>query len=890
MRTITARGWRATLYKHPLLLIAGLFLAGLSLIAVGWLYADQREERSFTAFSERLMQTFVEQQQRELEKLARDYAVWDDFFQHVHGEFADQDWLERNLTDSLYKNFSIVDALAISARQQPLYALHRGEPVNIGNLAEWNHEFADTLARRLKVNPGLSSLSGAIRTAQGVELLVAERIRSESETQVRAGSGWLIFSRHLDPSWLEETARLLSIQDVRVGTSQPESKVPAYTLQGVEQQPVGWISWRVKRMNGEVAATVYPLIASLFFLFLFVLLLARAVLQMHKLQLQVQERMLLQSETLRQLSHRSYGGENEDAYLRDLANAVRKTLGIARVTIWQNNLARGAFQCIAVSDGGAVPDAPLDTHLHSDYFRMLSEQRTLVIDDVAQKKHLESMQEYWKHHGISSVLDAAIMVRGRLSGVLCVEATKTPVAWTQDQISFVDSASDLIAVEYESIERQRTEAALHRQQYYDVLTGLPNQIRLGQLLQHYLLTPGCRLVYSLWSIGGLMHLNEALGRMSGDQLLQEIARRLGQTPGEIIAARLAGNRFVLVLLNVPAPQVSQELEHIHYRLLAPVLLGETEVVPQLACGVSLAPQDALTADELLRHAEFALETARSSPDSPLEFYAPEPNAVAREHYQLAGALPAALLRGEFEVLFQPIVDLTRRDILGAEALLRWFHPEKGQISPLQFIPIAEETGQIHALGRFVLESACRQLRVWLEQTGKSLIMAVNVSPLQLRDPKFPDFVSKVLHEQNLVPGALELEITESISIELFEQAPESLQRLRDMGIRLAIDDFGTGYSSLSYLRHMPVQKLKIDRSFIEHIPEKRQDADLTRMIISMGHILEMSVVAEGVETEEQRQFLLDHGCLIGQGYLFSRPISATVFGALLAQEIVSEQE
>ena len=886
---ISARGWRAALYKHPLLLIAGLFLAGLSLIVVGRLYADQREERSFTAFSERLMQTFVEQQQHELEKLLRDYAVWDDFAEHVHGEVADQVWLEKNLTDSLYKNFSIVDALVISARQQPVYALHRGEPINMGSLAEWNHEFADILERRLKVNPGLNSLSGAVRTAQGVELLVAERIRTERETKMKGGSGWLIFSRHLDPTWLEETARLLSIQDVKVMTSRPESGVPAYTLLGMDKQPVGWISWQIKRINGE-RVTLIPLVASLFFLFLFVLLLARAVFQMHKWQFQVQKRMLQQSETLRQLSHRSCTGDNDEVYLRDLANSVRNTLGVARVTVWQNNVARGCFQCIAVSDKGVLPDTPLDTHLHADYFRMLSEHRTLVIEDVAQKKYLESMQDYWKRQGVASLLDAAIMVRGRLSGVLSVEASKTPVAWTQDQISFVDSAADLVALEYESIERQRTEAALHRQQYYDVLTGLPNQIRLGQLLQQYLLTPGCRLVYALWSVAGLMHLNEALGRMRGDQLLQEIARRLGQTPGEIIAARLAGNRFVLVLLNVPAPQVSQELERVHYRLLAPVMLGETEVVPQLACGVSLAPQDALTADELLRHAEFALETARSSSDSPLEFYAPEPNAVAREHYQLAGALPAALLRGEFEVLFQPIVDLSRQTILGAEALLRWYHPEKGPISPLQFIPIAEETGQIHALGRYVLESACRQLRLLLEQTGKSLIMAVNVSPLQLRDPQFPDFVSRVLHEQNLLPGALELEITESMSIELFEQAPDSLQRLRDLGIRLAIDDFGTGYSSLSYLRHLPVQKLKIDKSFIEHVPDKRQDADLTRMIISMGHILDMAVVAEGVETEEQRQFLLAQGCLIGQGYLFSRPVNASVFATMLAQEVASVQE
>ncbi|MDR3410652.1 MAG: EAL domain-containing protein [Formivibrio sp.] len=879
----TERGWRGTLYQHPILLIAGLFLAGLALVALGVLYVNQHEERSFVTFSEHLMQTFVEQESHELEKIDRDYAVWDDFFEHLHGETADQAWLEKNITESLYRNFEVVDALVLSAGLHPVYALHRGEPTRFNRLEDWNKEFASVLTRKLALQPNVTTLSGVVRSQQGLQMLVAERVRPEHDADAgKQRYGWLILARNLDPSWFEETGRLLSVNDVTINPQPPRDGLPRYAVMGLDldQPPVGWMTWRVNRINGSYN-TLYPLLSGLLVLFLIVLLLARSVLKMHRWQLDVHGRMLRQSETLRHLAHLPHGGENENSYFLEVANAVQRTLNIARVTLWRNDTSHGLLQCVATSGEADVLDASIDARLHGDYFRLLNERRILVATDVAKQPWLGSLAENWCLHGVKSMIDAAVTVRGRLSGVLCVEGVDHAQEWTQDQISFVSSAADLVAVAYESAERRRTEAALHRQQFYDVLTGLPNQLRLGQLVQQQLLVPGCRLVYALWSVSGLRDVNDAMGRAGGDQVLQEIARRLEQTLGEFVAARLAGNRFVLVLLNVPAPQVSESLERIHYRLREPITLENGVTVPQVTCGVSLAPQDALTADELLRHAEFALEAARSRNEAPIEFYAPEPNAVAREHYQLAGAMPAALLRGEFELYFQPFVDLNSRRVLGAEALLRWFHPEKGQITPQQFITIAEETGQIHALGRFVLEEACRKLRCWIEKTGKPLVVAVNASPLQLRDPAFPAFVQQVLNEQNLPPDALEIEITESMSIELFEQAPEALRRLREMGIRLSIDDFGTGYSSLSYLRRMPVNKLKIDKSFIEHVPGQQQDADLARMIISLGRILGMEVVGEGIENEEQLQFLQLHGCHIGQGYLFSRPVSAVTFGAIL---------
>lgn len=876
-------GWRRALYKHPIVLIAGLFLAGLTFVALSMLYANERENRNFINFSERLMQTFVEQDIRELEKTARDYAVWDEFIDRVHGETYDLAWLEKNITESVYRNFAIQDALVLSAGYQPVFYLRMGERARLNRVQDWNAEFATLLARTVAIQPGTASFSGVIRAENGLQILVAERIRPEHVNKVFQRGGWLIFTRNLGPAWLEDTSHLLSVKNLGVQSVRPKDNSPSYGLPGFENKTIAWLSWQVDRHQGS-GGSLQTLLFSLFILFLFVLLLARSVMQMHKRQVLVQDRMLNQSETLRHLSHSPLSGEDEVRHLIDIACAVHQTLESFRVTIWRNDAGRNIFHRIAATGDPSVLEAPLDMATHSAYFQSLLAQRTLVTPDGAAEASLNSRADARKVLGVGLALDVAVMVRGRLAGMLCIEAREGTQGWEQDQINFAAAAADLVAVVFESAERHRSEIALQRHQFYDALTGLPNQERLGQLLQQHLLLPGGRAVYALWSVSGLFHVNEEFGRVSGDLVLQEIARRLDHSAIKHVAARLTGNRFVLVLLNVPAPQISHELERVHYCLRAPIQVAGNEIIPQLYCGVSLAPQDAFSVEELLHHAEFALDIARSRNGSPIEFYAAEPNAVAREHYQLAGALPAALIRGEFELHFQPFFDLNSRELLGTEALLRWHHPEKGPIAPAQFIAIAEETGQIHALGRFVLEEACRRLRGWLDQrVGKPLVMAVNISSMQLRDPSFVPFVRKTLKEQGIAPELLEIEISESMLMELFELAPEALRDLRDLGVRLSIDDFGTGYSSLSYLRRMPANKLKIDKSFVDHITENSQDADLARMIISMGHILGMTIVAEGIETEDQLAFLREQGCHIGQGSFLGRPVNAAAFSAFLAR-------
>lgn len=876
------RAWRRTLYSHPLWLIAGFFLAGLMLIGLGGVYTEEKERRSFVAYSERLMQTFVERQQHELEKLVRDYAIWDLFAERAHGEYYDAEWLKKNITESVYRNFEIVDALVLTASLKPVFYLHRGEEARVARLSDWHGEFAGILARSVERQPGLSSLSGFIRkNGGGLQLLVAERIRPEHPASRDQGGGWLVFARNIDNKWLEETSHLLVVKELALINASPAEGMPRYSLLSLERQPLTWLSWHVDRRQA-VGLSSKPLLAGVLFLFLFVLLLARAVLRMHKRQLVVQERMLQQSETLRRLSRVPNSSAADEAhYLNEIARSVRKVLGAGYVTIWRVDPLASDAGCLAMSGEREMAEEMFSPKDLADYFSQIQEQRVLVIEDTRNESRFAGFAEHWKKYQVTAELCAAVMVRGRLAGILHVAMTENSGGWGPDQINFASGAADLVAVAMVSAERRRTEAALHRQQYYDSLTGLPNHDRLNHLLQRHLMEPGNRLVYSLWSVGDLLHINEEFGRTGGDQLLQTIACRLEATVVPHITARLAGCRFVLVLLNESPADVSQEIEKTLYRLQEPVEIDGRAVFPRLTCGVSIAPQDAFTADELLRHAEFALEAARSQNENPIEFYAPEPNTVARERYRLAGAMPAALMRGEFELFFQPIIALANREIVGMEALLRWHHPEKGDVPPVQFIQIAEETGQIHALGRFVIEDACRRLRGWLDRFGRPLQMAVNVSPLQLRDPAFLPFLEKTLQDHAIDPALLEVEITEGVSLQLLEDMPERLQALCDMGVQLAIDDFGTGYSSLAYLRHIPASKLKIDRSFVENVPHLHQDADLTRMIISMGQILGLGVVAEGVETEAQYLFLREQGCLLAQGYFFSKPVNAAGMNMLL---------
>ena len=374
-------------------------------------------------------------------------------------------------------------------------------------------------------------------------------------------------------------------------------------------------------------------------------------------------------------------------------------------------------------------------------------------------------------------------------------------------------------------------------------------------------------------------INDSLGHIAGDDLLKEMATRLSQQLRKAdTLARLGGDEFVLVLNEISGPR---DAETVASKVLAgmaqPVTLSGLEVQISASIGISVFPEDGVDAETLLQHADAAMYHAKKNGRNAFQFFAPVMNAFARERLEIESGLRRALVQGEFELHYQPKVEVSSGRIDSAEALIRWRHPKRGLTAPSGFIPIAEETGLIVPIGEWVLFEACRQARAWQTSGMQPLRIAVNLSAQQFKQKSLVTTVREALAAAGLDPGYLELELTESAVMHDAESSIQVLRQLSDLGVRISVDDFGTGYSSLSYLRRLPLDKLKIDRSFIREVAASRDDAEIVRAIVSLAHSLHLKVIAEGVETAEQLTFLRGLGCDQYQGFHCSPPVPADEF-------------
>jgi diguanylate cyclase (GGDEF)-like protein/PAS domain S-box-containing protein len=428
---------------------------------------------------------------------------------------------------------------------------------------------------------------------------------------------------------------------------------------------------------------------------------------------------------------------------------------------------------------------------------------------------------------------------------------------------------------------------------HDFLTGLPNRMLLNDRIGQAIASArrhAKQVAVLFLDLDGFKHINDSLGHPVGDKLLQSVAKCLAASVrGGDTVSRQGGDEFVVLLPDLQQPEDAAVMAGRILRDVAePHLVDQQELHVSTSIGVSVFPDDGADAETLIKNADTAMYQAKENGRQSFQFFKPAMNDRAVERQSIEGSLRRALERQEFTLHYQPKINIKTGAITGAEALIRWTHPSRGPISPAQFIPIAEDCGLILPIGRWVLRHATEQAQAWVDAGLRPTTMAVNVSAMEFRDDDFVRSLFAILDESRLNPRALELELTESVLMKRVASTAFILQTLQKRGVQVAIDDFGTGYSSLSYLRKFPIDTLKIDQSFVRQIASADGDAAIVTAVIGMARSLKLRVVAEGVETLEELEFLHGHLCEEAQGYYFSRPVPAEQFAKLLQTGISPE--
>jgi len=426
-------------------------------------------------------------------------------------------------------------------------------------------------------------------------------------------------------------------------------------------------------------------------------------------------------------------------------------------------------------------------------------------------------------------------------------------------------------------EMKSSQTRMERMAFYDTLTNLANRRlfydRLGQAVDHAQRSRHLSALLYL-DLDQFKRVNDTLGHEVGDVLLQEVSTRLTScVRQEDTVARLGGDEFTVLLFDITSPSdASLVADKILTTLRQPLNISGHQLVVTTSIGITIVPQDGTDPNSLMKNADLAMYRAKEHGRNTYHFYSEELNTNAIKRLKTEYELRRAMERSEFVLFYQPKVRLTDQQIVGVECLIRWEHPERGLLTPYEFIEVAEETGAIVDMGNWIIREACHTGKALSEQAKRNIQIAVNISPRQFRDPNLVATIRRNLRESGLNPSTLEIEITETMLMGDVEAANTTIRQLHELGVRLAIDDFGTGYSSLNYLKKFPIDTVKVDRSFIMDIPESADDMAITSAVVAMAHRLNMEVVAEGVETQAQLDFLIEHDCEYAQGYLFAKPL------------------
>lgn len=511
-------------------------------------------------------------------------------------------------------------------------------------------------------------------------------------------------------------------------------------------------------------------------------------------------------------------------------------------------------------------------------------REAVVVADIMTDPLWKDFRDLAAAHNLRSCWSAPILShQGAVLGTFAMYSADVREPGVAEK-RLIDIATRFAGI---AIERKKAEDRIHFMANHDALTGLPNRVLLRDRLTQAMLHAkrhGSWVTVVFIDLDNFKFVNDSLGHSAGDELLKIVAERMTHRVRAIdTVVRLGGDEFVILLVDQPrnADIVAATLQKIRAAIAEPIRMAGRDFQISSSIGLANYPNDGTDADMLLAHADAAMYRAKEIGRDNFQFYTPELNVRVHEKFSLQEELRNAIAREEFTLLYQPQVDLRTGRIFAVEALIRWLHPTLGVTSPVKFIPLAEETGLIVPIGDWVLRAACRQNKAWQDAGLPRLTISVNVSARQFGEKNCVARVAEALAQSGLEARYLELELTESLIMQDAEQAVATMKELQALGVHLSIDDFGTGYSSLSALKHFPVGRLKIDKSFIDDIPEDENDKAVAGAIISLGRSLNLRVIAEGVETEEQVAFLRENNCDEMQGYYFSKPVAAPDIERLL---------
>ncbi len=575
--------------------------------------------------------------------------------------------------------------------------------------------------------------------------------------------------------------------------------------------------------------------------------------------------------------------------LEALARLCARLLGVKRASVWLFPPERDRISCEWLHDeeqpgrNSCVPQQDSGYNLfrsdHPEYFRAITAERVIAVEDAQNDPRTHSFdRDYLSVQNIHAMLDAPIFDGEQLSGVVCLESHERR-DWSVPDISLAVAIADTISLMNTHEAWLRSKRALDYVKHYDSLTGLANIDSLRDRLSHLvrkIKRRGAGSLALLWiDVDRLKVINDGLGPQAGDQVIADIGQRLNdiQLAGKDFLARIGGDEFAMVIRNYTLPGFLEEVtEEIQIRIRQPIRVSDQDLNVSASMGICHFPGDCQEPEELLRGAEAAMYHAKRQGRDRSTLFDSEIQMTARSRFALESELRETLQTSSLDVFYQPIMDRMGKKVESLEALVRWHHPTRGWLSPIEFLDVARSAGLMYKLGACVLRRVCEQ---WREATDRGIhvpTVSVNLSAEQVLVPELPKLVKQICNEQQMPVSALQFEVTEDSIQGDSGVIGKVLEQLVDAGAELAIDDFGTGYSSLSRLKSLPFSRIKIDRSFINNLPDDEDDCAITLSIIGLARGLGLSVVAEGVESEAHEAWLFEKGCDYLQGYLYSKPL------------------